>query len=566
MTPAALQPLSAETRASMLQRMGTREYDLLIIGGGVNGVWAALDARLRGLSVALVEADDFGHGPSRNNSELLHGGFRYLKEWYQSPRNWLKFESVLHLVRDALRERETLMKIAPHLARPVPFCMPLYAPRGLHLAKKAFYGFGFWMYDLLSAAQTIQPFNLLSRREAIARLDGIREDNLAGAGVYYDCKMEPGRFIAEIVKAGAAHGVDLANYVRAQTPLWDERRERIVGFECEEVFSKTIYKIRAREILDATGPWGDVVRKHIWPDAKPQLRLSKGVHVMVKQLFKTPTAVAFFTDDDRIIFIIPWGEEYNYSLIGTTDTDFPRHPDEVAPDQGSIDYLISKVRRLFPHADLTAYGNYAGLRPLIRQESGSASSVSREHTIQTHGKTHVTSVFGGKWTTARVVAGEVVDHIFPEKRGSSTTKELRFGGENTAALIQKGLPHPDAALLAEGERLHIGEASVRHLVFSYGRNAEAVMQLVEKDPALRQEILPGMPFLHAEVVFAVRFEMAMRVVDFLIRRSIFGRLRQRGLDAAPVVARIMGKELGWSDERQKQEADYFETSTRIVKS
>src|SRR5258706_9953132 len=176
--------LSADDRRNNLERMSQEEFDLLIIGGGVNGAWLALDGALRGLKIALVEKGDFGHGPSRNNSELLHGGFRYLKDWYQNPKNWFKVKSVLHLVRDALREREVMMNIAPHLARPMPFCMPLYAPGGLGLAKESFYAVGFWMYDRLSQAQIIKPFQMLSKKETLSTLTGIREDHLLGSGSY----------------------------------------------------------------------------------------------------------------------------------------------------------------------------------------------------------------------------------------------------------------------------------------------------------------------------------------------------------------------------------------------
>ena len=559
-----IKPFSHQERKENLKSMSEKELDLLIIGGGINGVWMALDARLRGLTVGLVEFSDFGHGPSRNNSELLHGGFRYLKEWYEHPKNWFKVKSVLHLVREALREREVLMHIAPHLARPVSFIMPLYSPRGLGWGKKVFYGFGFWMYDLLSAAQSIKPFQMLSRAEIIQWLDGIDQKNLRGGGLYYDCKMEPGRFVAEIIKAGHSAGALLANYTRAKEPIWDTDKKTILGFHCTDEMDQSNYAIRAKQIIDATGPWGDVFRHQIWPDGKRTLRLTKGIHIMVPQLFKKPTAVTFFSDDNRILFIIPWGEGYNYSLIGTTDTDYSKDPDQVAPDIVSIEYLVEKTRRLFPHADLTCYGNYAGVRPLVFQEGGSASSVTREHTILKHGESHLTSVFGGKWTTARVVASEVLDEVFPHLKGTCNTKNIRFGGQGTDQVIIDGKPNPDAKLKNQANNLGLSHETLEHLVFNYGYNAQAIMKIAQEHTDNKKLILENFPFIQAEVIFSIRNEMALRVKDFLIRRSIFGRLRTRGLEAAPIIARIMAKELGWNAKKQQEEVNWFDESTQIV--
>ena len=558
--------LSFQTRVQFQSRLSKEELDLLIIGGGINGAWMAFDASLRGLKVGLVESKDFGHGPSRNNSELLHGGFRYLKEWYQNPKNWHKVKSVLKLVREALREREVLMKIAPHLARPVGFCMPLYAPNGLGWAKQSFYAIGFWMYDRLSAAHIIKPFKMLSRENTLKTLSGIKEKNLIGSGLYYDCKMEPGRFLIEIIKAAASKGALIGNYLKATNPIWEtnENQRILKGFVCDDLLFKKSISITAKQIVDATGPWGDVFRQKIWGDKLPLLRLSKGIHIMVKQLFSEPIACAFFADDNRIIFIIPWGEDYSYSLIGTTDTDFLEHPDAVYPDQNSIDYLIKKVRALFPNANLHCFGNYAGIRPLVRQTEGSASSVSREHSIITHNHCHLTSVFGGKWTTARKVAQEVLDQVFPETKSKSHTERLRIGGENVAELLENGLPKKDSPFLHSLMEKGFQENTLHHLIFNYGKNASKIIDLSIENSSLKNPICQGMPFICAEIVYAVRYEMAMRVSDFLIRRSIFGRLRQRGLDAAPVVADIMAKEMGWDDQRKKEEIELFDKSTRIL--
>jgi len=554
--------LSRQERSAHIETMEREEFDLLIVGGGVNGCWMALDATLRGLKVAMIEACDFGHGPSRNNSELLHGGFRYLKEWYQDPHNWHKVRSVLHLVRDALRERETLMRVAPHLARPVPFVMPLYAPKALAIAKRLFYRFGFWMYDLLSQAQLIKAHEMLSVSEAQQKLTGIETDGLVGAGLYYDCKMEPSRFIAEILKAAHAQGAVFANYLKATAPL--RQGDDVTGFTCEDVLNKKTVTVRAKKIIDATGPWGDQFRAMIFPNEKPKLRLSKGVHIMVKQLFTEKVACAFFAPDDgRIIFVIPWGEEGNFSLIGTTDTDFQKSPDDVGPDQKSLDYLLQKVRMLFPKADLQGVGYYAGLRPLIRQEGGSASSVSREHQIICNGNTRVFSVFGGKWTTARVVAGEVIDVMFPEFKGQSRTADMRFGGEETKNLVKDGRAVPSQALLEAAKEAQISESILNHLILAYGEEAQALITLSTQNPTWKERIVAEFPFIKAEVIYAMRFEMAMCLSDFLVRRSVLGRLRDRGIAAAPIVAKLMAEELSWDSARIAQEIATYTDTTRV---
>lgn len=562
MTNPSVKLLSSQERTAHIETLGREEFDLLIVGGGVNGCWMALDGALRGLKVAMIEANDFGHGPSRNNSELLHGGFRYLKEWYQDPHNWHKVKSVLHLVRDALRERETLMRVAPHLARPVPFVMPLYAPKALAIAKRLFYRFGFWMYDLLSQAQLIKAHEMLSVRETKQKLTGIDPQGLVGAGLYYDCKMEPSRFIAEILKAAHAHGAVFANYLKATAPI--RHNNDVTGFTCEDVLAGKIVSVRAKKIIDATGPWGDQFRSMIFPSEKPKLRLSKGVHIMVKQLFVEKVACAFFAPDDgRIIFVIPWGEGGNFSLIGTTDTDFQKSPDDVAPDQKSLDYLLQKVRMLFPNADLQGVGYYAGLRPLIRQEGGSASSVSREHQIIRNGDTRVFSVFGGKWTTARVVAAEVIDVMFPDVKGRSRTADMRFGGENTKNLVRDGQAVASADLLKAAKDANLSENILNHLILAYGQQAEVVIDLARQNPKWKERIVADFPFIKAEVIYAMRYEMAMCLSDFLVRRSVLGRLRDRGIAAAPVVAQLMAEELAWNNARTNHEISLFTDTTQV---
>jgi glycerol-3-phosphate dehydrogenase len=230
-----------------------------------------------------------------------------------------------------------------------------------------------------------------------------------------------------------------------------------------------------------------------------------------------------------------------------------------------MNYLIEKVRNQFPEANLTCFGNYAGIRPLVRQEEGKPSSVSREHTIRRQGKTRLTSVFGGKWTTARLVACETLDILFPQTKGQSQTHLLRFGGKDVQDLMENGFPRADEQLQSLGKELNLYPEVLDHLIFNYGRNAKDVLAIAKENSDWLKPILPDRPFIRAEVIYAVRYEMAIRVADYLIRRSIFGRLRERGLKAAPVVAALMAKEMAWDENRQKEEVDFYEQSTRILK-
>jgi glycerol-3-phosphate dehydrogenase len=383
-----------DSRSETIGRLRSERFDVLIIGGGINGAGIARDLMLRdaSLRVGLVEKNHFASGTSGKNSQLIHGGLRYLKY------------ADFHLVYEALHERATLLKIAGGLVEPLQFMIPCYSAKD-----RWFYGAGLALYDMLAGSRAIGHHEALNRSATLQREPSLANEGLTAGLLFYDCKVSSARLVLENIIDAEQRGAAIANYVEAHvTPDGVTARDTLTG----ETFT-----INARRIVDATGAWS----------SGAPLRLVRGSHLIFPRILNSPAAIAYFDEQGRIVFLIPWGENGDLTLVGTTDADHDGSPDRVHISDTERDYLISIVHRLYPNFREDPIASYSSLRPLIAKTGRSATSTSREHKIwQT--QDHVLHISGGKYTTYRAMSEELVDilipDLFPGRHVPSRTAEV----------------------------------------------------------------------------------------------------------------------------------------------
>jgi glycerol-3-phosphate dehydrogenase len=522
MTPAPGPAFQPDSREQNLKRLQETPLDVLILGGGINGAGVARDLALRsaahglGLRIGLVEKRHFGSGTSGRNSQLIHGGLRYLK--------YLEFR----LVREALRERSTLLEIAPHLVEPLPLLLPFYG-----WSSRRFYGIGLWLYDLLAGERNIARRRYLDRG-TVRRLEpDLEAAGLHSAAIYYDGRVQAARGVLENLFDAARAGALAANYAEAGTPA---RCDGGFRTEVTDVLSGARLAVRARRVVDARGPWQDA----------GSVRLVRGSHIIVPKLNASENAIAWFADDGRIIFVIPWGSGRRWSLVGTTDVDHAGPPDDAAISADEIRYLLAVVARLFPRAaGVQPVAAYSSLRPLAAGESISATAASRDHRIWI--ADGIVRIAGGKYTTFRARSEEAVDllarDLAPALVGRCRTAETPLGGNSPEAFAE--LMAGAAALAA---RHGLAEWETRELIHSHGRQACAVLELLPPGE------VPGLSRLdRAVAAYAVRHEMARRLVDVLFVSTARGYERTLDREALLPLAAEMAALAGWDQARCEQE-------------
>ena len=530
--------------------MAAEPVDVLVIGGGITGAGIARDAALRGFRTALVDKADFGAGTSSHSSRLVHGGIRYLEQ------------GALRLVFEASRERRVLLKIAPHLVWPLSFLFPVY--RGGRVPAWKLRA-GMCLYDLLSIFRNARRHRWLRPKRVRKAEPALRARGLVGAALYYDAQTDDARLVLATIRSAARAGALVANYAEVTSLLKADGRVR--GAAARDVLTGESRTIRALVVVNATGPWVDGLRLLDDPTAAPLLRLTKGAHVTVpRRRIGNEHAVTLFSQiDGRVIFVLPWGE---LSYIGTTDTDADSSPDEIRVTAADATYLLRSANAAFPNAHLApndVVSVWAGLRPLLRppDDHANPSDVSREHTVVESAGGGLITIAGGKLTTYRVMARDVVNLV------AKRLHELD-GRPVAAAAPTDRLPLPggEAAeldILVEAARARgVSDATARHLVASYGSEASAILNLVERDRGLGEPMLAGRPELWAEVTYAVEREMALRLQDVLVRRlHLFYELRDQATALVTPVAQRMKKLLGWDDVREAEElVDYFKMVER----
>jgi len=401
--------------------MRAEVFDLLILGGGINGAGIARDSALRGVKTALIEKAHFASGASGRNSQLVHGGLRYLK--------YFEFG----LVREALQERATLMRIAPHLVIPLPLLLPF--SRWLD---RRFYGMGLWLYDTLAGSENVGRRSYLSHAELQKLEPEMASQEMHSAALFYDCRMHAARLLLENLFDAARHGTAIANYTRAES--WKTEGGGF-ALTAREQFSGAEFVIRGRKLVDARGPWDD----------SGSVRLVRGSHIVIPRVNRSANAIAHFHADGRIIFLIPWGPNESLSLVGTTDVDHLSSADDVRISADEVRYLQGIVRGLFPSANVEPVAAYSSLRPLV-VAGGSATAASRSHRIWMNGD-GILKIAGGKYTTYRSMAEEACDLLFADLVGRCCTAEEKLGnaveGVSDAGMIRHAVVHEMAMRLPD---------------------------------------------------------------------------------------------------------------------
>jgi glycerol-3-phosphate dehydrogenase len=531
--------LGPEERAAAIQALKDKELDILVVGGGIVGTGAALDAVTRGLRVGMVEARDWSSGTSSRSSKLVHGGIRYLEQ--------LDFR----LVREALIERGLLLqRLAPHLVKPVKFLYPL--TKGF--VERCYIGAGMLLYDIFSYTGGRPPgvphHRHLSKRQIAASAPSLAKDAFTGGITYYDAQVDDARYVSSLARTASFYGAHVASRVRVEGFL--KVGQRVVGVKAHDMETGEYFEIKAKQVVNATGVWTDDTQAMVGERGQFKVRASKGVHLVVpRDRFQSKIGLLLRTEKS-VLFVIPWGRHW---LIGTTDTDWnldKAHPAATAAD---IDYILEHVNTVLavPLTRDDVEGVFAGLRPLLAGESDQTSKLSREHLVA-HAVPGLVVVAGGKWTTYRIMAKDAVDEAVAALDGKvppSTTEEIPLlGAEGYQAAWNK------RGKIARAFGVH--KVRVEHLLNRYGVLTDELLDMIRERPELG-DALPGADdYIGAEVVYAATHEGALHLEDVLARRTrISIEAWDRGVSAAPVAAALMAEALGWDDERRDNEINNY---------
>ncbi len=560
---------SFQARERTLKRFRDETFDLLVIGGGIIGSAVARDAVTRGLKVALVERGDFAQGTSSRSSKLIHGGLRYLQN--------LEFS----LVFEALSERALLLKTSPHLVRPLPFYLPVYHgdPNG-----KAKLSLGLWLYDMLALFRAPGFHKNLSRKSILKDIPFLKEKGLVGGFKYYDASMWDDVIAVETARAAHYGGAAIANYVEAVGPSW--KGNRIVGFRIRDLEQKGAIgeiDVRAERVVICAGPWTDLVGKSLATQWKNWLMLSKGVHLIFdwKRIPIPGAMVMSNPDDGRISFVMPRPDlGAGVTIVGTTDGPAPSDPSLAKVEQADIDYLMRLLEKYFPELKLTdedILSAYVGVRPLFGAEaekaagaggthaathgdnseaSKSLQKVSREHHIA-QGPGGVVIVTGGKYTTHRRMAAEIVDYALARWTEDAKNQSVSKFPSGIGKSRTKSPVNPNALPQAVEEAKELatrqGLSVPPELFERYGADALDVMDIDEHNGV---EDPPGFPHLEGQLRHAIRKEMVLHLTDFYFRRQpLFSSRKDHGLPWAERLALTWAEEMSATPEQAKQEVE-----------
>ncbi len=540
----ATDALSPEYREEALQKLRSTtepggQLDILIVGGGVVGAGAALDAVTRGLKVGMVEARDWASGTSSRSSKLIHGGLRYLE--------MLDFA----LVQEALKERGLLLqRIAPHLVKPVPFLYPLTK----RFVERPYVGAGIFLYDTLGMtsgnSRGVPMQKHLTRRGTLRAAPSLKDDAMIGSIRYYDGQVDDARYVANMVRTAVHYGAAAVNRLSVVDFL--REGERVVGARVRDQETGEEFEIAASQVVNATGVWTDETQAMVTDRGQLKVRASKGIHLVVPRDRIQSTVGMILRTEKSVLFVIPWGRHW---IIGTTDTDWNLDKSHPAATSADIDYLLEHVNRVLkrPLTREDVEGVYAGLRPLLAGENDSTAKLSREHVVA-HPVPGLVVVAGGKWTTYRVMAKDAVDEAaraLDEKVPESCTQTIPLLG----AVGYKAAWNRRHRT-ADEYGIHV--VRVEHLLNRYGALAGEVLDLIKAKPELGEPLPGADDYLGAEVVYATTHAGARHIEDVLARRTrISIESWDRGVSAAPVVADLMAPILGWDEARVEEEVRHY---------
>ena len=534
----ALKAVKKPTPATTPQSGET--FDLIVIGAGINGIGIARDAALRGLKVALVEREDIGSGTSNASGRLIHGGLRYLEQ------------GDLRLVRESLRERERLFRLAPHLVKPVPMIMPLYKRNSRpSLMIRA----GMIAYDILSWDKSTARHSHLSRAQTLARCPSLDPEGLKGAVVFMDGQVVwSERLCVEVALSAQADGVKIFTHSVVDGFVFEG--ERISGVRYSDTITGLSGSLTAKIVVNAAGPWVDAVLSADPTKHKRYMGGTKGSHLVVEPFKGAPRDTIYYesVSDGRLVWVVPWGKRY---MIGCTDKRFEGDPKDARADQSEASYLLESTNRLLPGANLTldsvVYA-FSGIRPLPYVPDKAEWNVPRSHVIHDHApeRPGLLSIIGGKLTTYRSLAEETVDIIFQKLQKKSPKC-------STASILLPGAPVGDGDSLRKSllQKRGLSPLSVDRLLGLYGSRANLVVAVADSDPSLLEPLSAGTDAIGAEIIFAYANEFARTLTDILLRRTMVGFEDRRDPKIADRAADILKARYKWARSRRDSELADF---------
>jgi glycerol-3-phosphate dehydrogenase len=518
------------------------EYDVVIVGGGMAGAGVARDLALRGVSAALVEKGDFASATTSQSSKLIHGGLRYLELFDFS------------LVRESLRERETLRRLSPHLVRPLPFLVPVYRDSSRSLIKVRI---GLRLYDWLAPGRDRERYRVLPAVDALSLEPALRASDLRGAGYYFDDLLVfPERLCLENVLAACRMGARAFNYTQV-TEIVRSPKGAITGVRARDLLTGRVATLGARIVVNATGPWVDELRAlaRVSERGPRILRRTKGIHCLLPKL--TERAIYHSTGDDRMIFVIPWRE---FSLVGATDTDFNGDLDRLHATGDEVNYLLDEVYKVLPDRRVAAREvvyTYAGVRPLSFEMGKRASDVSRAHKVVAEERGRFLSITGTKLTCFRSLAAELGDQVVRTLGRSAPARSARVAIDGTDEEVSRVEARAWLDVSGEAAATGLGRETLETLVTTYGRGWSRVIDLAGKVASGTDPLCPSNPDIVAELHRAVQDEMAVSLQDVLLRRTGLGTSRCQGRDCAESIGRRMAPLLAWTPRRLDAELDAY---------
>lgn len=539
--------LNPDQRSAAVKSLSSEHFDVLVIGGGVTGVGAALDAASRGLKVALVEASDLAAGTSSRSSKLIHGGLRYLEQYD------------FKLVRESLHERELMVSsLAPHLVKPLAFLYPLHNK----YFERTYVGAGLTLYDALRGFQRTLPGHRHINQKNIAEIaPSLRPDLVKGAIKYFDAQVDDARHTMMIARTAARHGAVIVNGVRVESLI--RQGKRVIGVKARDTSNSKMITIKADATVMCAGIWSDQLHQSFGLKAGYNVTMSKGVHIVLpKKAINSKEGVILKTAVS-VLFLIPWADKW---IVGTTDTPYTGDCAKPLAERSDVDYILGEANKILkPKLKASdIIGVYAGLRPLVANKTDSdTTQLSREHTVDLSAPGFV-SIAGGKYTTYRVMGKDVIDlaiaksnRVIPE---SVTEKLPIVGADGYFALIQQ----IDHIARANG----LSAATVEHLLNRYGSLISDLLELIAKNPQLAKPLTKDLPYLKAEIYYAASDEGARSVDDVLSRRTRLAfEAPNSAIDLANEVANIIAPILGWSIKQKKDSIkDYINLAEREIES
>ncbi len=505
-------------RTEIIQQLqSTHECDICIIGGGATGLGIAVDAASRGYKTILVEKFDFAKGTSSRSTKLVHGGVRYLQQ------------GNIKLVMEALKERGILLKNAPHLVKNQAFIVPNYK-----WWEGPYYGIGLKVYDWMAGSLGFGPSQFLSKEETLSLAPTLDADGLRGGVLYHDGQFDDARLAIHLAMTATDHGAMIINYMSVEGLM--KVNKKVCGVVVNDVLYNTSYDIKAKVVINATGVFTDSILKMDDAKAAPLLTMSQGIHIVLdREFLPSDTAILIpRTDDKRVLFAVPW---HHKIIIGTTDTPVKNASPEPVAQEKEIDFVLQHIQKYLTkdptRPDIKSV--FAGLRPLVKGSSKSTAALSRDHHI-TVSDSELITIAGGKWTTYRKMAEDVLEiaiHKAGLKETECKTPDLHIHGYQEETRFDSPL-------------------------YYYGSDKEDIQSLIQTDKTLSEQIHPLLPFIKAEIIWAVRNEMCVRVEDFLARRTRALLLDAKAaIESAPSVAAIMSKELNKNEDWIQNEIDNF---------